>query len=44
MTNPSVGHYLAQRLSALGIDSVFGVPGDYAFSFDDAVEECPTLQ
>lgn len=44
MTNPSVALYLAQRLSDLGINHVFGVPGDYAFSFDDAVEECPALK
>ncbi|MGI9142864.1 MAG: thiamine pyrophosphate-binding protein, partial [Fluviibacter sp.] len=44
MPNPSVALYLAQRLSDLGIDRVFGVPGDYAFSFDDAVEECSALK
>ncbi len=44
MSNPSVALYVAQRLSELGIDHVFGVPGDYAFSFDDAVEEVPTLK
>ncbi|MGI9142154.1 MAG: thiamine pyrophosphate-binding protein, partial [Fluviibacter sp.] len=44
MANPSVAAYLAQRLSDLGIDRVFGVPGDYAFSFDDAVEECASLK
>lgn len=42
-SNPSVAEYAAQRLSALGIDHVFGVPGDYAFSFDDAVELVPEL-
>jgi indolepyruvate decarboxylase len=43
-TNPSVAAYVAQRLSDLGIEHVFGVPGDYAFSFDDAVELCPNLK
>lgn len=43
MQNPSVALYVAQRLSDLGIDHVFGVPGDYAFSFDDAVELVPQL-
>ncbi len=38
MKNPTVACYVAQRLSDLGIEYVFGVPGDYAFSFDDAVE------
>ena len=44
MSNPTVAAYLASRLSDLGIDRVFGVPGDYAFSFNDAVEVCPSLQ
>ena len=44
MSNPSVAVYVAQRLSDLGIDHVFGVPGDYAFSFDDAVELVPQLK
>ena len=43
-SNPSVAQYVAQRLSDLGIKHVFGVPGDYAFSFDDAVELCPALE
>ena len=43
MANPSIAAYVAQRLSALGIDKVFGVPGDYAFPIDDAIEACPTL-
>lgn len=38
MTNPTVAQYTLQRLCALGIDKVFGVPGDYAFSIDDAIE------
>ena len=38
MTNPTVAEYTLQRLAALGIDRVFGVPGDYAFSVDDAIE------
>ena len=44
MSNPSVAVYVAKRLSELGIDHVFGVPGDYAFSFDDAVEVVPSLK
>lgn len=43
-SNPSVSQYVAQRLADLGIDHVFGVPGDYAFSFNDAVEACPALK
>tara|TARA_R110002126_G_scaffold177321_1_gene326210 strand:+ start:24243 stop:25919 length:1677 start_codon:yes stop_codon:yes gene_type:complete len=38
MQNVSVAVYVAQRLSDLGIQHVFGVPGDYAFPFDDAIE------
>ena len=44
MTNPTVVNYVVQRLSELGIDRVFGVPGDYAFPIDDAIEACPSLQ
>jgi indolepyruvate decarboxylase len=43
MTNPTVAEYVVKRLSDLGIDKVFGVPGDYAFPIDDAIEVCPTL-
>ena len=38
MTNPTVAEYTLARLAALGIDQIFGVPGDYAFTIDDAVE------
>jgi indolepyruvate decarboxylase len=37
-SNPSIAEYVVQRLAALGIKHVFGVPGDYAFPFDDAIE------
>lgn len=43
MTSPTVAEYTLQRLAALGIDKVFGVPGDYAFAVDDAVEQVDTL-
>ena len=43
MSQPTVAQYTLQRLSALGIDRVFGVPGDYAFSVDDAVEKVESL-
>lgn len=43
MTNPTVAEYTLRRLAALGIDRVFGVPGDYAFSVDDAVEQVDGL-
>lgn len=44
MANPTVAEYTVQRLSHLGIDKVFGVPGDYAFPVDDAVEAAPGLE
>lgn len=44
MSNPTIAEYVVQRLSELGIDKVFGVPGDYAFPIDDAIEVCPSLE
>lgn len=44
MQNMSVAVYVAQRLSELGINHVFGVPGDYAFPFDDAIEQVSNLK
>jgi indolepyruvate decarboxylase len=44
MKTPTVAEYVLTRLAQLGIDKVFGVPGDYAFSIDDAVEVVPGLE
>lgn len=44
MPTPTVAQYTLQRLAALGIDKVFGVPGDYAFSVNDAVETIDGLE
>ncbi|MFM7818238.1 MAG: alpha-keto acid decarboxylase family protein [Verrucomicrobiota bacterium] len=41
---PTVADYVMERLSALGIDHVFGVPGDYSFPIDNAVESSPRLK
>lgn len=41
---PSVAEYVVNRLADLGIDRVFGVPGDYSFPFDDAIENSDRLQ
>lgn len=41
---PTVAEYVVNRLADLGIDRVFGVPGDYAFPFDDAIEKCDRLE
>lgn len=38
MNNPTVAEYTLRRLAALGVDTVFGVPGDYAFTVNNAVE------
>lgn len=43
MATPTVAQYTLARLAALGIDKIFGVPGDYAFSVDDAAETIPGL-
>ena len=42
--SPSVVTYALDRLADLGIGHVFGVPGDYAFPLNDAVEVHPRLQ
>ena len=39
MSIPTVSEYIIQRLSALGIDKAFGVPGDFSFPIDDAIEK-----
>ncbi|MEI8151428.1 MAG: thiamine pyrophosphate-binding protein [Hyphomicrobiales bacterium] len=41
MTHFTVAHYALSRLAQLGIDRIFGVPGDYAFAIDDAAEKVP---
>jgi indolepyruvate decarboxylase len=43
-TSITVAEYVVNRLADLGIDRVFGVPGDYSFPFDDAIESCDRLQ
>ncbi len=40
----TVAEYVVNRLADLGIDRVFGVPGDYSFPFDDAIEASDRLQ
>jgi indolepyruvate decarboxylase len=40
----TVAEYVVNRLADLGIDRVFGVPGDYSFPFDDAIEASDQLQ
>lgn len=39
MTKLTVAQYVAERFAALGIKHVFGVPGDYSFPVDNALEK-----
>lgn len=43
MSSMTVAQYALSRLAQLGIDRIFGVPGDYAFAIDDAAEKVPGL-
>lgn len=43
MASPTVAQYTLSRLAQLGMDRIFGVPGDYAFAIDDAAELVPGL-
>jgi len=43
-SNPTVAEYVLRRLAALGIEKVFGVPGDYAFSVNNAAEVIDGLE
>ncbi len=38
MSNPTVAEYVLGRLADLGVGHVFGVPGDFAFPIDNAIE------
>src|SRR3954466_8664666 len=37
--SPSIGEYLIQRLYALGVRHVFGIPGDYVLGFYDSLSK-----
>jgi TPP-dependent 2-oxoacid decarboxylase len=37
----SIGGYLVRRLGEEGVDTVFGVPGDYVLGFFDLLEKSP---
>lgn len=43
MGQPTVATYTLTRLAQLGLDRVFGVPGDYAFPINNAAETVPGL-
>ncbi|UJR33662.1 hypothetical protein I4U23_021095 [Adineta vaga] len=40
----TIGNYLLQRLKSLGIDLIFGVPGDYNLPFLDQIEDFEGIQ
>ncbi|KAI0004613.1 pyruvate decarboxylase [Russula compacta] len=39
----SIGNYLLERLSQIGVQSLFGVPGDFNLGFLDLVEDHPKI-
>ena len=39
----TVAEYVVERLSTLGIDKAFGVPGDYSFPLLDAIDSSPQI-
>jgi len=41
---PTVIEYLTTRLKQIGITDVFGVPGDFSFALNDAVENDPGMR
>jgi len=44
MPRPTVVEYAVDRLTKLGITDCFGVPGDYAFPFNDAIASNEKVQ
>jgi indolepyruvate decarboxylase len=44
MSKPTVVEYAVDRLSKLGITDCFGIPGDYAFPFNNAIAAHETVQ
>ena len=43
-TAPTVAEYAVARIAALGIGHVFGLPGDFSFPINDAIEDHPVLE
>lgn len=41
---PTVADYVIARLAKLGITECFGLPGDFAFILDNAIENNPSMQ
>lgn len=40
----TIGQYLLDKLNALGVNHIFGVPGDYVLRFDKLIEQHPRIQ
>jgi indolepyruvate decarboxylase len=40
-TETTIGHYLIDRLRALGVGHIFGIPGDYILTLYKMIEESP---
>jgi indolepyruvate decarboxylase len=40
-TGPTLGQYIIDRLRGLGVEHVFGIPGDYILDFYKMMEESP---
>jgi len=40
-THPSIGRYLVDRIAGLGVEHVFGIPGDYVLGLYKMLEESP---
>ena len=40
-TLPTIGEYLIDRLQALGLSDLFGIPGDFVLSFYEMLEDSP---
>lgn len=41
MTRPLIGRYLLEQLHRLGVDALFGVPGDYVLGFYQQLTDSP---
>lgn len=43
-SQPTVAEYAVDRIASLGIRHVFGLPGDFSFPVNDAIEDHPSLE
>ncbi len=44
VSDPAVVDYVVDRLSRLGITDCFGIPGDYTFPLNNAIESHPSIR